>query len=88
MRFSMEVRPRVAGFSLGLALLSLLPTSWLEGQPHSVEERIQRDKQFPFERPGIGDRFPELVVYNPDGAEVDTRDLRGHYTVLTFGCLT
>lgn len=39
-------------------------------------------------RPRVGDPLPELTAYAADGAEVRTADLRGHYTVLTFGCLT
>jgi hypothetical protein len=27
-------------------------------------------------------------VYDVDGQKVETAGLRGHYTVLTFGCLT
>jgi len=38
--------------------------------------------------PTLGDRLPELNLYHPDGREVKTSNLRGHYTVLTLGCLT
>jgi len=38
--------------------------------------------------PTIGDRLPELTLYHPDGREVNTSSLKGHYTVLTLGCLT
>lgn len=47
-----------------------------------------RDDDFLKERPRVGDRLPDLTAFTPDGAEVRLADLRGHYTVLTFGCLT
>ena len=34
------------------------------------------------------DSLPDVTVYDPQGQEVKTSSLRGHYTVLTFGCLT
>jgi cytochrome oxidase Cu insertion factor (SCO1/SenC/PrrC family) len=46
------------------------------------------DADFVRARPTLGDALPNLTVYTPDGTEVRTADLRGHYTVLTFGCLT
>lgn len=46
------------------------------------------DEEFVTEKPAIGDTLPNLTVYSPDGQEFKTADLRGHYTVLTFGCLT
>ena len=51
-------------------------------QPRPTEEDFVKAK------PAVGDPLPELTVYAPDGKEVKTSDLRGHYTVLTFGCLT
>jgi len=75
---------------LGLACV-LFPAVYgsLQAQTSpSLEERIKRDKEFPHEKPGIGDSFPELTIYRPDGTPVNTSDLRGRYVVLTFGCLT
>jgi len=46
------------------------------------------DADFVKEKPAVGDTIPDLTVYDPSGKEVKTSDLRGHYTVLTFGCLT
>ena len=58
----------------------------------SEEVRAQRNQKkfddFVKSRPAVGDSLPELVVYTPDGKPFQTADLRGHYTVLTFGCLT
>jgi cytochrome oxidase Cu insertion factor (SCO1/SenC/PrrC family) len=48
----------------------------------------QRDEDFLKAKPAVGDALPDLTVYRPDGKEVKTSELRGHYVVLTFGCLT
>ena len=51
-------------------------------------KREHKEEAFLKGKPAIGDTLPDLTVYTPDGKEVKTCDLRGHYTVLTFGCLT
>jgi cytochrome oxidase Cu insertion factor (SCO1/SenC/PrrC family) len=51
-------------------------------------EKKKNEDDFPREKPAVGDKLPDVTVYTPDGKEVKTADLRGHYTVLTFGCLT
>ena len=51
-------------------------------------QREKKDEEFLKEKPLVGDQLPDLTVYTPDGKEFKTADLRGHYTVLTFGCLT
>ena len=48
----------------------------------------EREEEFLKGKPAVGDPLAELAVYSPDGTEFKTADLRGHYTVLTFGCLT
>jgi cytochrome oxidase Cu insertion factor (SCO1/SenC/PrrC family) len=50
--------------------------------------KAKSDEDFAKEKPAVGDQLPELTVFSPDGKEFKTADLRGHYTVLTFGCLT
>lgn len=73
----MRLIPRFA-----LALLAAsLPISASAQQKKSEEDFVK-------EKPAIGDALPELTVYSPDGTEFKTADLKGHYTVLTFGCLT
>jgi cytochrome oxidase Cu insertion factor (SCO1/SenC/PrrC family) len=51
-------------------------------------QKEQREEDFLKAKPAVGDSLPDLTVYSPDGKEVKTWSLRGHYTVLTFGCLT
>ena len=53
-----------------------------------AQKRKASEEDFVKEKPALGDPFPDLVVYDPDGKEVKTSSFRGHYTVLTFGCLT
>lgn len=71
-------------FRVVLALLAaVLPTAVLaqRQQPGSEEGFVK-------EKPTLGDPLPDLTVYDPDGKEFKLSSLRGHYTVLTFGCLT
>lgn len=63
-------------------LFTLIPSTVQAQQGRKNEEDFVKEK------PAVGDMLPDLVVYSPDGKEVKTADLRGHYTVLTFGCLT
>jgi cytochrome oxidase Cu insertion factor (SCO1/SenC/PrrC family) len=53
---------------------------------YAQKQRTEED--FVKERPRVGDVLPDLTVYDPEGKPVKTSTLRGHYTVLTFGCLT
>jgi cytochrome oxidase Cu insertion factor (SCO1/SenC/PrrC family) len=66
---------------LTLALLCALPAA-------ALAQRPKDDDAFITDKPAVGDPLPDLTVYTPDGKEVKTSSLRGHYTVLTFGCLT
>jgi hypothetical protein len=70
-------------FALGL-LLVLVP----EGVQAQQEGNKKSEEEFVLESPSVGDPLPSVTVYAPDGNEVRTSDLRGHYTVLKFGCLT
>lgn len=51
-------------------------------------KKEQREEDFLREKPAVGGLLPDVTVYTPDGKEFSTKALRGHYTVLTFGCLT
>ena len=35
-----------------------------------------------------GDPFPEIDVHDADGAKLNTKSLKGKYTVIVNGCLT
>ncbi len=53
-----------------------------------AQKMQEREEDFLRSKPLIGDKLPDLTVYAPDGTPFQTGDLRGHFTVLTFGCLT
>lgn len=56
---------------------------------HAQRKKLKvSEEEFLTEAPVVGDKLPEVTVYSPTGTEFKTADLRGHYTVLTFGCLT
>jgi len=38
--------------------------------------------------PAVDSMLPDVTVYDERGEEFSTRSLRGHYSVLVFGCLT
>ena len=53
-----------------------------------AQKMQEREEDFLRSKPLLGDKLPDLTVYSPDGTPLQTSELRGHYTVLTFGCLT
>jgi hypothetical protein len=54
-----------------------------------AQERMQkREREFLRSKPSINDPLPDVTIYAADGSPFKTADLKGHYTVLTFGCLT
>ena len=68
--------------------LGLLVATLLSGPQLALAQKEKKDEDFLVEKPAVGEMLPDVTVYSPDGKEVKTADLRGHYTVLTFGCLT
>jgi cytochrome oxidase Cu insertion factor (SCO1/SenC/PrrC family) len=64
--------------------LSLLMTGLIVGP---VSAQGKEDPEFIKKSPTIGEPLPDLTVYTADGKEFKTSSLRGHYTVLDFGCL-
>jgi cytochrome oxidase Cu insertion factor (SCO1/SenC/PrrC family) len=52
------------------------------------EKRKMSEEEFARAKPAVGKVVPDVTVYDSAGKEVKTSSLRGHYTVLTFGCLT
>jgi hypothetical protein len=45
-------------------------------------------QRFDRQAPQLGDLLPDAAGLDSDGNEFKLRGLKGHYTVLTFGCLT
>lgn len=54
----------------------------------TAQSMQQREQEFLEAAPRVGDRLPDVTIFRPDGTSFRTGDLRGHHTVLTFGCLT
>ena len=48
----------------------------------------KEDPEWVKQSPTVGDPLPDVTVYTADGKAFKTSSLRGHYTVLDFGCLT
>lgn len=62
--------------------------TWLLPSLASAQNLHEREAEFLDTAPLIGEPLPEVNVYSADGRPFLTSNLRGHYTVLTFGCLT
>jgi cytochrome oxidase Cu insertion factor (SCO1/SenC/PrrC family) len=60
----------------------------LAGPPSAQAQKMRSDEDFVKAKPTLGDTIPEVTVYDSAGKSVKTSALRGHYTVLVFGCLT
>ncbi len=69
-----------------LALTVVVTLCGLTGS--ALAQREKKDEEFLKEKPVVGEMFPQMSIYSADGKEFKTSDLRGHYTVITFGCLT
>ncbi len=70
------------------------PIAWflawvLVAQSLLAQQRLQeREQEFMESAPELNSLLPDLTVFTPEGGSFETSELRGHYTVLTFGCLT
>jgi cytochrome oxidase Cu insertion factor (SCO1/SenC/PrrC family) len=53
-----------------------------------AQEEKKSEEEFVKESPTVGDRLPDVVVYDSQGNEFRTSQLGDNYSVLTFGCLT
>ena len=60
----------------------------LAGTPSALAQKMKSEEDFAKSKPTLGDTIPDVTVYDSAGKEVKTSSLRGHYTVLVFGCLT
>jgi cytochrome oxidase Cu insertion factor (SCO1/SenC/PrrC family) len=67
---------------ISAATIAVLLSSTAGAQPG------KEDPEFLKSSPTVGEMFPDLTVYSADGKEFKTSSLRGHYTVVAFGCLT
>ena len=76
-------------WKVGSAVLAtLLCASTGVGQGPESQGRKRVQQRFEREGPQPGDLVPDLTAYDENGSEFRLRELREHYTVLVFGCLT
>ena len=68
-------------FFLALVLLATSPAAL-------AQKLKEREEEFLDEKPLIGDPFPDVTVFAADGTSFSTGDVRGQFTVFTFGCMT
>ncbi|MCA9083885.1 MAG: redoxin domain-containing protein [Planctomycetaceae bacterium] len=69
-------------------IVSIVLFSLSIGDTAFAQRLQQREKEFLSTKPLIGDPLPDVTIYDIDGQPFPLSGLRGHYTVLTFGCLT
>jgi cytochrome oxidase Cu insertion factor (SCO1/SenC/PrrC family) len=74
---------RMYSLILATAVCAALP---LEAM--AQREKKEQEEAFVRSAPTVGEQLPDVTVYLPDGTPMRTSSLKGHYTVLTFGCLT
>lgn len=67
-----------------LAITFMFPPS-ADAQRRNLKSR---EVEFMKTPPLIGDPLPEVEVFDLDGKPFSTASMKGHYSVLTFGCLT
>lgn len=73
---------------IGLTVATLAAPLAAPYEARAQRRERQTEAEFVASKPTVGDPLPAVVVYDVDGREVTTGSLRGHYTVLNFGCLT
>ena len=74
--------PKCIVLFLGLGMVAGAQAPGDRGGRQRGTERFLR------EAPKVGEALPDLTLYDSGGGEVHLGSMRGHFTVLTFGCLT
>lgn len=78
-------------FMLLAAAVCLMPAPLTSAQ--NGPDRPARNARGPLagfedKAPDVGGLVPDITLHDADGKEVRLRSIKGHYTVLVFGCLT
>ena len=80
---------------IGLIAIMILPLTLISACATNIREEQNRPaRSVPdtdrLVRSGIriGDLLPDVTVYNADGNPFKLSQLKGHYAVIVFGCLT
>jgi hypothetical protein len=71
-----------------LTCLAAVLTTLALSAPSPAQRRKVSEEEFVLQPPAVGEVIPDVKIYDTRGKEVSTSSLRGHYAVLTFGCLT
>lgn len=70
-------------------LLFLVTVSLLVPTADAQQRNLKaREAEFMSTPPLVGEPLPEVELFDIDGKPFSTASMKGHYTVLTFGCLT
>ena len=75
------------GFPMRMLLLATALFA-VAGLAPAQGRKMRSEEDWAKVKPAVGETIPDVTVYDPSGKEFKTSALRGHYTVLTFGCLT
>lgn len=73
---------------LALTALLFVAAPVIAQQPNRDEMRRRSAAIFNRKAPAVGQLAPDVTLLQSDGKPLKLRDLRGHHTVLVFGCLT
>jgi cytochrome oxidase Cu insertion factor (SCO1/SenC/PrrC family) len=87
------MKSRIVLLSLSL---SLAVTGWAGAQEPATKKAAAQAgaadqamlAAFARQAPAVGERLPEVTIVDAEGQPFELASLKGHFTVLTFGCLT
>lgn len=79
---------RVAGLLAVFLVLALSGAVSAQSPKAKREVTINPLASFAANAPQVGDRLPEVSLFDAGGKPFSLGNLRGHYSVLVFGCLT
>ncbi len=66
------------------------PESQSKSKPEPANDSPRRSMQRRFDRstPAVGSPLPDVTAFDADGNPFHLGSLKGHYSVIVFGCLT
>ena len=65
----------------GLLLMAAFPGA-IQAQRRGNNPEFERNS------PAVGERLPDITVFDANGDEFPLRSIKDHYSVVVFGCLT
>lgn len=71
----------ITAFFIAVVLMAAAPAAL-------AQKLKEREEEFLSQKPLIGDPLPDVTVFAADGTSFSTANVRGQFTVFTFGCLT